>query len=203
MKKTLFLTSVLLAITSCSDSKTANNKNFEAAINKTLTKNNLACITIDKPFPVDVIADTETQYPEYAELEALKKVGLVTSNDIQKPMSNFFGPPTVRKVHEYQLTPEAKKIAQNNRGIYETNLCYANVVVDKIIKWTEPAAAFGQTLTTVTYTYKLENMANWAKNTEVSKAFPEIAQAINGDAKEQQNQDLILTNVGWENPKDS
>ena len=51
---------------------------------------------------------------------------------------------------------------------------------------------------TLYYTYKIENLADWAKNPDVQKTFPGIVSTINGAGKTQINQNLVLTDQGWE-----
>ena len=51
---------------------------------------------------------------------------------------------------------------------------------------------------TLYYTYKIENLADWAKSPDMQNTFPGIVSTINGAGKTTLNQNLILTDQGWE-----
>lgn len=59
----------------------------------------------------------------------------------------------------------------------------------------------GATLSEVTYTYKIANLATWAKRPDVQQAFPDLRQTLNGASKANQAAELQLTNRGWEVPQ--
>ncbi len=85
MKKLIILIFPLL-LTSCSNPKTPDAKNFQEAINNDLIQNNFACISIFNNFPISVIISNQSSDPNYPKVEALKKVGLVSSSDIEKKL---------------------------------------------------------------------------------------------------------------------
>ncbi len=195
MRKLIILVFPLVLV-SCSNSKTPNAKNFQEAINNDLMQNNFACISIFNNFPVSVIIANQSSDPDYPKLEALKKVGLVSSTDIEKKMDTYYGHP-IFKVHSYDVTPEGKKFLSTTLA---NTFCYAEPQVAKIINWTEPSADLGETLTNVTYTYQLKNIASWANDPTMRDIFPKIVQLVENADKEQRNQDLTLTNTGWKVP---
>ena len=52
-------------------------------------------------------------------------------------------------------------------------------------------------VTRVTYTYKLEQLADWAKQLRIQSTFPVVKTALD-QAKTNQEIDPHLTNKGWE-----
>ncbi|MDR5762896.1 hypothetical protein [Caballeronia sp. LZ035] len=83
----------------------------------------------------------------------------------------------------YSLTGEGQKYAvETNRPAGDPNatndphtwkICYAHVKLDKVAGWTEPDPTAHRS--DVTYTYKLENVASWADDRDIKRAFPEVA----------------------------
>ena len=69
--------------------------------------------------------------------------------------------------------------------------------MDKIVKWEGPTAAGDSKEASVFYTYRIENLADWAKNPDIQRVFPGIVSTIDGAGKTQMNQALTLTNEGW------
>ena len=75
---------------------------------------------------------------------------------------------------------------------------YGQQVLDKIVKWQGPTAAGDSKEASVLYTYRIENLAEWAKNPDIQRVFPGIVSTIDGAGKTQMNQALTLTDHGWE-----
>jgi len=50
--------------------------------------------------------------------------------------------------------------------------CYGQQALDKIVNWRGPTAAGDSEEPTVFYTYRIENLADWAKNPDIQKVFP-------------------------------
>jgi hypothetical protein len=85
----------------------------------------------------------------------------------------------------YSLTGEGQKYAvETNRPAGDPNatadsrasmLCFAHVKLNKVVAWTEPDPTAHRS--DVTYTYKLENVAPWADDRDVKRAFPEVTAA--------------------------
>ena len=79
--------------------------------------------------------------------------------------------------------------------------CYGHETVDSIVKWTEPAAMGPYTQSEVTYTYRIEDLAPWAKQAQVQQAFGDIRTTVKGISKADETAGLQLTNKGWEVPE--
>ena len=74
-------------------------------------------------------------------------------------------------------------------------------MVDSIVKWTEPMTTGPSSESEVTYTYKLVNLAAWAEQPGMQRAFPDIRTTISGASKTDRIAGLQLTNKGWEVPE--
>lgn len=180
---------MLLALltASCSNPKSPTNANFRRAINGFLTQKNLACVPADT-YPTNVqMTSWGTPNPAGLTYTALEAAGLVKSSNA----GSFLGD----RVKRFEITDTGKKYLKSSPS-GNPEFCYATVVVDRIVKWDEPAT----TDTVVTYTYKLENLAPWATRPEFAKTFDgdQMASAIKGAQKDEGQLPLHLTNQGWE-----
>jgi len=209
MKKSLpwlALFSVLL-LGSCASKKDANEKNFSEALNSYLAKKGQICLGIPSPWPVDLNeSERRSGMGRAAEMAALEKAGLVRSHETETeytpPLSSR---PMKTKVLRYELTDSGKtfyrekdRLALAGNKQAQGDLCYGQQALEKIVKWDEPTSVGDSKEASVFYTYKIENLAEWAKNLDVQRVFPGIVSTIDGAGKTQMNQALMLTSQGWE-----
>ncbi|SAK65494.1 hypothetical protein AWB75_03028 [Caballeronia catudaia] len=124
------------------------------------------------------------------QLAALEKSGLIARATTTPANAN-----TNAKQNgiAYSLTGEGQKYAVETARTpgdpSATNdprawmLCYAHVKLGKVVAWTEPDPTAHRS--DVTYTYKLENVAPWADDRDIKRAFPEVTAADReaGEAK--------------------
>jgi hypothetical protein len=52
----------------------------------------------------------------------------------------------------------------------------------------------------VTYTYKMPDLALWARQADVQQVFGDIQTTVNGISQAHESVSLQLTNKGWEVP---
>lgn len=209
MKKSLpwlTLFSVLLLV-SCASKKDANEKNFSEALNSYLAKKGQICLGIPSAWPVDLNeSERRSGMGRAAEMAALERAGLLRSHETETeytpPLSSR---PVKAKVLRYELTDNGKTFYREKDRLglagnkqVQGDLCYGQQALDKIIKWEGPTVAGDSKDASVFYTYKIENLAEWAKNPDIQRIFPGVASTINGAGKTQMNQALILTNQGWQ-----
>jgi hypothetical protein len=81
---------------------------------------------------------------------------------------------------------------------YAPGFCYGHRVISTIDHFTPPALANGFKETQVSYHYTMQEVPVWAKSPAVLKAFPDMAQAIGGEATGVAT--LAQTPVGWQVP---
>jgi len=202
----LTLFSVLLLV-SCASKKDTNEKNFSEALNSYLAKKGQICLGIPSAWPVDLNEpERRSGMGRAAEMAVLEKAGLVRSHETETeytpPLSSR---PVKAKVLRYELTDNGKTFYREKDRVglagnkqVQGDLCYGQQALDKIVKWEGPTVADGSKDASVFYTYKIENLAEWAKNPDIQRIFPGVASTINGAGKTQMNQALILTNQGWQ-----
>jgi hypothetical protein len=198
--------SVLLLV-GCASKKDANEKNFSEALNSYLAKKGQICLGIPSMWPVDLNeAERRSAMGRAAEMAALEKAGLVRSHETETEYTPPLSSRPVRaKVLRYELTDTGKTFYREKGGLdlgrnkhVQGDLCYGQQALDKIIKWEGPTAVGDAKEASVFYTYKIDNLAEWAKNPDIQRVFPGVASTINGAGNTQMNQALILTNQGWQ-----
>ena len=209
MKKSLpslMLLGVSLLI-GCASQKDANETNFSEALNSYLAKKGQLCLGIPSAWPVDLNeAERRGGMGTAGEMAALEKAGLVSSHETETkytpPLSTR---PVKARVLRYELTEEGKKFYREKQTLAlvgtkgkQGDLCYGQQALEKIVKWDELTSVGDSKEASVFYTYKVENLADWAKNPDVQRVFPGIVSTIDGAGKTQMNQTLTLTNQGWE-----
>ncbi|MGB2640767.1 MAG: hypothetical protein WAN32_17595, partial [Candidatus Acidiferrum sp.] len=187
--------------------KDANEKNFSEALNSYLAKKGQLCLGIPSAWPVDLNeAERRGGMGTAAEMVALEKVGLVRSHETETeytpPLSTR---PVKARVLRYELTEDGKRFYREKQTLAligtkgkQGDLCFAQQVLDKIVKWEGPTVAGGSQEASVLYTYRIENLAEWAKDPDIQRVFPGIVSTIDGAGKTQMNQALTLTDHGWE-----
>ena len=77
-------------------------------------------------------------------------------------------------------------------------LCYGKITLDEVVKWEGPMEMGKYQEAIVIYRYKIENLADWAKKSEIQAAFPDVAKIIAGDRKEEKKAIVKLTRESWE-----
>ena len=197
----------LLLLASCNDAKKPSEGNLTKAINQHLTKHGEACTVIGRPFPIDIPEfEQRLQSGTGLEMAALEQAGLLQSSSttavVHGMLDALRGSTPPQPVKRYEPTTEGKKYFQQVPGTFgQTNgLCYGQKTVDAIIKWTEPVTAGASSQIEVTYTYKIVNLAGWAKRPDVQRAFPIIQANLTGASKTSEIAGLQLTSKGWEVP---
>ncbi len=190
--------------TSCTSKTAATKGNFKAAIQAQLDKN-----------PVCISASVPTEVPSFngqlgpdKQLEPLVEVGLVNRSQAmvrRASMDFMFGDRRPKQVpgYRYELSDLGKKYARTlphqmlGFGGSSANFCYGNRKVVEVVRYTQPGAAMGMTISEVTYTWKLADIADWAKNPDVEKTYYTAQFLKVADTPQQATMDLVLSNDGW------
>jgi hypothetical protein len=192
----------------CNNMKKPSNANFTIAINQYLAKRDDACSSLGQTLPVNVtIPEQKDQYGIGPQLAALEEAGLVrsinTTAAVHGMLEALQGSRPPQPVRRYELTDQGKQYYRQVPAPFGQNgiFCYGQETVDSIIKWTEPGTMEGATISEVTYTYKIANLAPWARRPDVQQVFPDLRQTLNGASKANEIVGLQLTNKGWEVPQ--
>jgi len=196
-----------LLLVGCGSKNDANEKNLSDATNAYLIKKGQLCLGIATKWPVDLQdSDRGPGSVKGSEMAALEKIGLVRSQETETEVAPLSGARPVKvKVLRYELTDDGKKFYQEKEapgliGQKESrgDICFGQQALDTVVKTEGPITVADKKEMTLYYTYKIENLADWAKNSDIQKTFPGIASTINGAGRTQINQNLILTDQGWE-----
>jgi hypothetical protein len=123
-------------------------------------------------------------------------------------ISGIMGQPTGAKtrIARYTLTDAAKPFAQEKEvtsfsldgAQKQTDLCWGNKTLDKIVKWEGPKKLGDYQEAGITYTYKVDNLADWAKRPDVQAAFPDVRSTLDGAGSKESKHVIKLTSQGWE-----
>lgn len=194
----------------CSDITEANESNFAAAINRDLAKEQ-KCVQLTLPTQIPVSDGKRRVYhpPELPLMDALVKYGLISTHqeDIAEEGA-FWGKKEAPK-HPYivyELTDKGRQAEAKGKGhpFYapgRTYLCYGAGEVKEVTNFTAPADVSGLKVSQAQYTYRVKNLADWAKAPEVASADQNLAAAARGDVLVG-SAPLILTAKGWQTERE-
>ena len=99
----------------------------------------------------------------------------------------------------YDLTAKGKQWVRKTE-FAGTYVCYARGKVLKVVRYSEPNAMLGQTVTQVAYEWALVDVADWVKDPTVRKAYSLKDAELRGETQEA-NMPLVLMNDGWRSPR--
>jgi hypothetical protein len=196
-----------LLLVACGSKNDVNEKNLSEATNAHLVKKGHLCLGIATKWPVDLQdSDRGPGIVRGSEMAALEKAGLVRSHEAETEFTPLSGTnPVKAKVLRYELTDDGKKFYQEKEVLgavgekdIRGDICFGQQALDSVIKTEGPITVGDRKEITLYYTYKIENLADWAKDPGIQRAFPGIVSTINGVGKTTLNQNLILTDQGWE-----
>lgn len=216
MKKNIAILAALgiATLTACGSKTDANEKNFGAAMNQYFEESDDLCLNV-KRWPVDLSEmDLRLQKTMQAgranQMAALEAAGLVNGADTEVDIMGIMGRPmgAKAKIKRYTLTDAAKPFVQEkvpaSIGLNgkpdekQTHLCWGKKALDKVVKWEGPMKLGDYQEARITYTYKVNNLADWAKRPEVQAAFPEVKITLDRAGSQEYRRTLKLTNRGWE-----
>ena len=217
MKKTIPTIAIIGAVAllaACGNKTDANEKNFGAAMTQYFEKRGDLCLNT-RSWPVDVSEvdlrlQKTIQTGSAGQMAALEAVGLVKGEDTTVDIVGFFGKPTGSKikVKRYTLTQMAKPFIQEKNvdsiGLNgkatakQTDLCWGKKALDKIVKWEGPMKLGEYQEAGVTYTYKVNNAADWTRKPEIQAAFPVVKNILDGASSKESRHGIKLTSQGWE-----
>lgn len=203
-----------VTLAACGSKTDANEKNFGAALTQYFDKKGDLCLNT-KRWPVDlneydVRLQKTTATGPGGQMAALEAAGLVKGEDIEVDVMGIMGKPTgtKAKVKRYTLTDAAKPFAQvrevsaiglNGRTTEkQTDLCWGKKALDKVVKWEGPMKLGDYQEASVTYLYKVNNVAEWAKRPDVQASFPVVKSILDAAGIKPAKHPIKLTSEGWE-----
>jgi hypothetical protein len=186
--------SLSATLSACSSKTSANEKNFGAAVTQYFDKKGEMCLDPVK-WPVDVYEiDMRQQklYPDNAagQMAALEAAGLAKGEDIEVPG-------TKQKVRRYTMADAAKPFLHADAKQQE-RICWGRKSLSKVVRWADPSKVGDHEESAVIYTYKLSNVADWARKPQVKEAFPILGRNVDGERAQKEKLYVKLTPQGWE-----
>ena len=216
MKKNIAILAALsvATLTACGSKTDANEKNFGEAMTQYFDKKGDLCLNT-KRWPVDLSEmdlrlQKTMQDGRTNQMAALEAAGLVKGEDTEVDIMGIMGKPTgaKAKIKRYTLTDAAKPFAQEKEvasiGLNgkttekQTDLCWGKKALDKIVKWEGPMKFGDYQEAVITYTYKVNNLADWAKKPEIQASFPVVKSILDGVGSKESKHAIKLTSQGWE-----
>ena len=191
------------SLSACNSKTSANEKNFGITVTQYFDKKGTMCLDPMK-WPVDVYETDMRQqklYPDgvAGQMAALEAVGLARGEDMDLPGTFVDGKPNGLKVkvRRYTMTDAAKPYLRANAK-QQQRMCWGRKLLDKIVRWADPSKVDDHEESAVIYTYKLENVADWAKKPQVKAAFPVLGRTVDGEHTQKEKLYVKLTPQGWE-----
>jgi hypothetical protein len=194
---------VSAALCACDSKTSANEKNFAAAVSQYFDKKGDMCLD-PMAWPVDVYeTDLRQQklYPDNVagQMAALEAAGLAKGEDATLPGTFVDGKPdgVAVKVRRYTMLDAAKPYLHAVAG-HRPRICWGRKSLDKVVRWAEPAKVGDHEESSVLYTYKLSQVADWAKQPQSKEAFSELGRNVDGEHTQKEKLYVKLTPQGWE-----
>jgi len=191
------------ALSACDSKTSANEKNFGAAVTRYFDKKGDLCLEPVK-WPVDVYETDLRQQKMYpdgvaGQMAALEAAGLAKGEDTELPGIFVDGKPNGArvKVRRYTVTDAAQPYLSKDPA-QPPRMCWGRKSLDKVVRWSEPAKTGDHEASSVIYTYKLSNVAAWARKPQVKEAFTTLGRTVDGERTQKEKLSVKLTPQGWE-----
>jgi hypothetical protein len=195
--------SLSAALSACDSKTSANDKNFAATVTQYFDKKGDLCLDPIK-WPVDVYETDMRQqklFPDNVagQMAALEAVGFARGEDTELPGTFVEGKPAGLKVkvRRYTMLDAAKPYLHAAAG-RQPRICWGRKSLSKVLRWADPAKVGDHEESAVIYTYKLSNVADWARKPQIKEAFPSVGQNIDGERSQKEKLYVKLTPQGWE-----
>lgn len=198
-------TTLSVMLSACDSKTSANEKNFGMAVTQYFDKKGDMCLD-PVAWPVDVYeTDLRQQklYPDgvAGQMAALAAAGLARGEDTELPGTFVDGKPggLKVKVRRYTMLDAAKPFLRAGAGAAQKpRICWGRKSLDKVLRWADPAKVGDHEESSVIYTYKLSNVAAWARQAQVKGAFPVLGRTVDGEHTQKEKLYVKLTPQGWE-----
>ena len=202
------LLAAILAGISCSDPRAASEANFKTAIQDYYASAQQACLDFPGGFPKDVMEGSYNFDDQSRLFDELVAVGFLRSEPLQKqvrknPLAFTFPgrKPEMKTISgkRYSITEEGRAAAGPSPGAIGARFCYGSYEVREVTNFTAPAAALGQTISRVSFTFAAADIADWASNSELLRGkFPRLVRDLKSSDEPIKGQAvLVLTENGW------
>lgn len=188
---------VAFLVTGCGSPKDASKSNFKRVLNDYYANH---CIIVDpgvQSFP----ALKRTGRYGIEKLNALAGAGILTVKDtVVQGVVSFRKTTKNYPAKVFDMSEKGKKFFSEkgsfSSGSFENGFCAGTLKVDEVVGFTEPSDSFtGFTVSNVNVKCSPDKVHDWARGEAISKAFPRVANKIQGSQIDAHP--LILTDKGW------
>lgn len=196
----------VLVLAGCGSKEDANARNFGAAISQYLEKTGDLCLGWNfKRWPVDLIAGKSFELAP--RMEALEAAKLVSSENTVVDDVSVFGRTGLKvAARRYNISDKgkafyrSKSAAAGSRDVKSfgaSDFCYGKMALGSVVKWDGPVTRGSLSAAMVTYTYTINDLADWVKEPAIAAAFPDTSRVLSSAGAEQRLA-LKLSSAGWE-----
>ncbi|MFT4047501.1 MAG: hypothetical protein QM661_12505 [Solimonas sp.] len=193
---------IAAGLAACDDTRASSEHNFRMVVSRQLAEHGQLCIGRHQ-WPADLRDDTGPGVRDRIQLPALEQAGLARSSPTRITVKNRDGSMGEVDGRRYVLTElgeryyvERPLIATRNPDARRPDVCYAQLSLDRVVRWDPPHLENGAPTTAVWFTYRID-AADWTQKPEIRKAFPMIAKIVDGAGKLKVHQRVQLQADGW------
>ncbi|WP_417552531.1 hypothetical protein [Marinomonas fungiae] len=190
-------------MTGCNDSKEASKDNFKAAINQYLGNSCFLVSDNRRGFPTSfailpkekTFLSMKDQWKRDAQVryDALVELGfLKTEINAKKTEKTYY----LTEAGQTAYTSEGRNSLSSDR--VQAGVCVTRFEVDEVLRFTEPSAKNGYTVSKVSYSVSLAKDEQ-AKQEKLVETFPELGKVLS--SPKGQSAILVLMNDQWVHEK--
>lgn len=141
------------------------------------------------------------------QLAVLEAAGILISEDAAVDVPGLYGKTTRVPIKRFMPAPGAESyfrekavtVVSVEKGMSKakgSEICVAKFALDKVVRWDAPTKLGEAQATTVTFTYKIDQISPLAKTPEFRKAFPAVMSLIDGAGMKELHLPVKLTSTG-------
>lgn len=196
----------LLAACQRPQTQSPTRANFSAAITDYLAQRGHLCIA-KYDWPIDVTeADRQAHRPDAQQMPLLESLGLVAGRDLSVARLRGGDLAVAQPAREYTLTAEGRKYYLHvpvvvatamQRVTHPADFCVAKLSLSRVFGWEPPRTVQGRTVSSVLFSYRVDDPAPWTGTPQARRAFPMVTRAIDNAGTLQVRLGVHLTPQGW------
>uniref|UniRef100_E6Q4I4 Lipoprotein n=1 Tax=mine drainage metagenome TaxID=410659 RepID=E6Q4I4_9ZZZZ len=204
---------MLLILSGCANPNAPSNANFSKGLARYLGKgsNGRICDTMSHGFPFDVFTvGSHFQYynsesgnnvriaePTILHLHQLVFAHLASMANTRAPAEDTNGDTSLFPAVRYDLTALGRHLIYPGDATHNADICFANLIVSKVVSFTIPGQEHGQTVSTVRWRASAIPDANVAPLFKSGK-LPFLQHLAERQSTISRTGKFVLTSLGWE-----
>lgn len=199
MKVALTLTAIL-ALAGCNNhNQSPDEKSIRIALDEYLKNEQPLCLTTPN-LPNGLLTEGSLiSNTESKETLALHQIGLL-SRTSSHTADNI---PIIQYRLSKSAMPYVKKVERKTFGLQgtktktENRICYGEKILSRIIEKQSASFSKNANQALISYTYEINNLAEWTRENNFLEAFPGIREIIDGIGKKEERKILRRANKSW------